>query len=116
MRRRRKVFDDGICFYADYKVTTVLRASPGLLNKSGQSDIVATVLRVAPTLLKKSGQWVNVRWTGVNLPTKHDWVGLWVLPNIKTSINAKEKAPVKYQVYGSIHVRDHYSQVAMHDN
>ncbi len=55
-------------------------------------------LYVSPNTLNKSGEWVTVSWSSVSQPSTLDWVGLWVLPDNQTSIDAKTKAPVKYQV------------------
>lgn len=55
-------------------------------------------LSADPTLLSKSGEWVNVSWSGVQFPTKDDWLGVWVLPNSTVSIDARKKAPIKFQV------------------
>lgn len=55
-------------------------------------------LSANPTLLSKSGEWVNVSWSGVQFPTKDDWLGVWVLPNSTVSIDARKKAPIKFQV------------------
>ncbi|XP_064383549.1 uncharacterized protein LOC135332138 [Halichondria panicea] len=54
-------------------------------------------LYVSPNTLNKSGEWVTVSWSSVSQPSTLDWVGLWVLPDNQTSIDAKTKAPVKYQ-------------------
>ena len=54
-----------------------------------------------PSVLNQSGEWVRVSWSGVLLPQKLDWVGVWLLPNDSFSINAKQQAPVKYQVHCS---------------
>lgn len=55
-------------------------------------------LHADPSLLNKSGEWVNISWTGVYFPDKDDWVGVWVLPNSTVSIDAREQAPIKFQV------------------
>lgn len=55
-------------------------------------------LRVNTTLLEKSGEWVNVTWSGVHFPAKSDWLGVWVLPNSSVSIDARKRAPIKFQV------------------
>ena len=51
-----------------------------------------------PPVLNQSGEWVRVNWSGVALPQKEDWIGVWLLPNASFSIDAKQQAPVKYQV------------------
>ena len=51
-----------------------------------------------PSTLDQSGEWVRVNWSGVILPQKLDWIGVWLLPNDSFSIDAKQQAPVKYQV------------------
>ena len=53
-----------------------------------------------PSVLNQSGEWVRVNWSGVILPQKQDWIGVWLLPNDSFTIDAKQQAPVKYQVYG----------------
>ena len=50
-------------------------------------------------MLNQSGEWVRVNWSGVILPHKQDWIGVWLLPNDSFSIDAKQQAPVKYQVH-----------------
>ena len=50
-------------------------------------------------MLNQSGEWVRVNWSGVIIPQKQDWIGVWLLPNDSFSINAKQQAPVKYQVH-----------------
>ena len=52
-----------------------------------------------PSVLNQSGEWVRVNWSGVILPQKLDWIGVWLLPNDSFSIDAKQQAPVKYQVH-----------------
>ena len=49
-------------------------------------------------MFNQSGEWVRVNWSGVLLPQKQDWVGVWLLPNDSFTINVKQQAPVKYQV------------------
>ena len=51
-----------------------------------------------PPVLNQSGEWVRVNWSGVALPQKEDWIGVWLLPNASFSIDAKQQAPVKYKV------------------
>ena len=51
-----------------------------------------------PSMLNKSGSWVNVSWSGIIFPSSDDWIGVWVLPNTSASINARKRAPVKFQV------------------
>ena len=63
-------------FFLDYEIQ--LHADPGALNKSGA--------------------WVNVSWSGVVMPASDDWIGVWVLPDSSTSIDATKHAPVKFQV------------------
>ena len=55
-------------------------------------------LVAGPSMLNQSGEWVKVNWSGVILPQKLDWIGVWLLPNDSFSIDAKQQAPVKYQV------------------
>jgi len=58
----------------------------------------AIQLWASPTLLNSSGDWVTVNWKGVSLPSKDDWVGIWVLPNSSVTIDARKRAPIKFQV------------------
>ena len=51
-----------------------------------------------PPVLNQSGEWVRVSWSGVVIPQKLDWIGVWLLPNESFNIDAKHQAPVKYQV------------------
>jgi hypothetical protein len=53
-------------------------------------------------MLSQSGEWVRVNWSGVILPEKLDWIGVWLLPNDSFSIDAKQQAPVKYQVQSCV--------------
>lgn len=51
-----------------------------------------------PKTLNKSGEWLTVSWIYVENPSNLDWLGMWVLPDGTSDINAKTQAPVKYQV------------------
>lgn len=48
-------------------------------------------------MLNKSGEWLSVSWINVDNPSDLDWLGMWVLPDNTTDIDAKTLAPVKYQ-------------------
>ena len=56
------------------------------------------VFRASPSLLNQSGEWVKIAWSSVFFPTKDDWVGVWVLPNNSSTIDATRQAPIKFQV------------------
>lgn len=56
-------------------------------------------IKVVPYVAKldASGQWVTISWKSTR-PDIKDWVGMWVLPDPSASIDAAQRAPVKYQV------------------
>ncbi len=55
-------------------------------------------ISIEPSMLNKSGEWLTVGWSYVDKPSNLDWLGMWVLPDGTSDINAKTQAPVKYQV------------------
>ena len=56
------------------------------------------VLKVNATLLERSGDWLTVSWEGVAGPSGSDWIGVYSPPVGGGGIDAKNHAPIKYQV------------------
>lgn len=54
-------------------------------------------LTVNTTSLAHSGDWVTVTWRNVHNPTSSDWIGVY-LPTVSGTIDAKNHAPIKFQV------------------
>lgn len=56
-------------------------------------------LSVSPTLINGSSSFVQATWSGVKHPSKHDWIGVWLLPDTSSSIDPKHHAPTKFKVW-----------------
>ncbi|XP_062502844.1 uncharacterized protein LOC134179856 [Corticium candelabrum] len=50
-------------------------------------------IEAAPTVLQTSGSFVQVTWSGVSKPSKHDWIGVYA----PREADYTKKAPIKYQ-------------------
>lgn len=56
------------------------------------------LIKVSPTELNAPGaDWVKVTWTGVQKPSRDDWIGVYSPPVNGSNIDPSLHAPVKYQ-------------------